>query len=191
MKRTRNSQTKPARDAGERPASRRRSIRFLILFPVYVLAGFAVLLAPFAQPAVAGVTWFVTEASALLIRLFGGYASASGDLLVGSSSAHVIRVANGCNGLHVGVLLWAAIAAFPAPLAKKAKGFALSTAALYATNLVRVVSLFYLEPHGGAWFDLVHLYLWESLIVLGAFTVFWLWARSAYPAVSEARRSNG
>jgi exosortase H (IPTLxxWG-CTERM-specific) len=149
------------------------------------------MLAPFARPAVAGVTTLVVESSAFLIRLFGGYASANGDLLVGSSSAHVIRVANGCNGLHVGVLLWAAIAAFPAPLAKKAKGFALTTAALYATNLVRVVSLFYLEPHGGTWFDLAHLYLWESLIVIGAFTVFWLWARGAYPAVSEARRLNG
>ena len=103
---------------------------------------------------------------------------------MGGSSSHAIRIANGCNGLHVAVFLWSAIAAFPAPLAQRIKGLALGTAALCATNLIRVISLFYLQPHGGIWFDLAHLYVWETLVVLITLGAFWFWARGAYSAIS-------
>jgi exosortase H (IPTLxxWG-CTERM-specific) len=167
---------------GARQAAKRRDIRFLIIFSVCIVAGFAILLAPFTQPAVKWVDGFVAGASAFIIRICGGRALAIGDVLMRPGSANAIRIANGCNGLHVGVLLWSAIAAFPAPLAQRAKGLVLGTAALYVSNLIRVISLFYLQPQGGIWFDLAHLYLWEALIVLITFSVFWFWARGAYPA---------
>jgi len=168
-------------------ASTRRSVRFVLLFAAYFLAGFALLRTPFADPVSAGITNLVTEVSAFLIRLFGGQATANGDLLAGSVSTHVIRVADGCNGLHVSILLWAAVAAFPASLARKVKGLAAGTAIIHAANLLRVISLFYLEPHGGAWFDFAHLYLWEALIVLGVFAFFGLWAQRVYQPAPDWR----
>jgi exosortase H (IPTLxxWG-CTERM-specific) len=182
---------KPARAAVERRDSPRRSLRFLVLFSAYVSIGFALLRAPFAQPAVTGATRLVAAASAFLIRVCGGQALADGDLLSTPSAVHSIRVSNGCNGLHVGILLWAAMAAFPAPLAQKLKGLVLNSSALHAMNLVRVISLFYLQGRGGVWFDLAHLYLWEALIVLCVFAMFGLWARGAYSADrGAARRAN-
>jgi len=177
-----NRPGKPARATVERRNSPRRSLRFLVLFSAYIAIGFALLLTPFAQPVVTGATRLITAGSAFLIRVCGGQALAVGDLLSGSSAAHAIRVANGCNGLHVSVLLWAAMAAFPAPLVQKLKGLVLNTGVLHAMNLLRVISLFYLQRRGGVWFDLAHLYLWEAVIVLCVFAMFCLWARGAYPA---------
>jgi exosortase H (IPTLxxWG-CTERM-specific) len=180
---------KPAFPVSARQAAKRRDIRFLVLFSLYIVAGFSLLLAPFAQSAVKWADGFVAGGSAFLIRMFGGRATANGDLLLGATALHVIRIANGCNGLHVGVLLWSAIASFPAPLARKFKGLVVGTTALYVANFIRVITLFYLQPRGDRWFDLAHLYVWEALIILGTFSVFWLWARGAYPAA--AAETNG
>lgn len=168
------------KQAAQGPAGSRQSLRFLLFFSLYLVVGFVVALAPFAQPAVLGLNRLVTAASAFLIRLCGGHAAANGDLLMGAGGGNVLRLANGCNGLHVTILLCAAVAAFPASPLRKMKGLAAGMALIHAVNLIRVISLFYLAPHGGVWFDLAHLYVWESLIVLGALAFFWRWAGDAY-----------
>jgi exosortase/archaeosortase family protein len=44
-------------------------------------------------------------------------------------------------------------------------------------NLVRIISLYYLQRWSMTWFDWFHLYLWQALIILDAL-VFWLvWLR--------------
>jgi exosortase/archaeosortase family protein len=44
-------------------------------------------------------------------------------------------------------------------------------------NLVRIISLYYLQRWNSVWFEWFHLYLWQALIILDAL-VFWLiWLR--------------
>ena len=153
-----------------------RMYRFLILFSVCLLAGFILLFTPFAQPAVDGFSRVLVSLAAVLIRLCGGRAVALADLMQNPVSRFAIRMANGCNGVNVTILLWAAILAFPASWAQKGKGLLAGTLAIHSVNLVRFISLFYLGQYSQRWFDFAHLYLWESLMMLDTLVVFWTWA---------------
>jgi exosortase/archaeosortase family protein len=91
----------------------------------------------------------------------------------------------------VTILLWAAMLTYPSGWLHRLKGLALGTLALHAVNLVRIISLFYLEQYNRQWFDFAHFYLWESLIVLDTLVIFWVWAafvrgRRAEPDVAPA-----
>ena len=171
-----------------REAARSRMKRFVVLFPVWLLAGFGLLFAPFTRPAIDRGTGWLVEVSAWLVRLLGGQASAQSGLLRNPASGFSIRVLDTCNASNVTVLLWAAILAFPAPWTSKGKGLATGTAAIHVLNLVRIVSLFYLGQVSDKWFEIAHLYVWESLIVLFTLVIFWLWVQHTYSSAVEVQR---
>lgn len=155
-------------------------VRFLWLFPLCLLIGFALLLAPFSQPAVEKFTGALVTVTAALIRLFGGHAQAAGDFLRNPLTGFSIEVKDTCNASNVTILLWSAILSFPAPLTQKLKGAAFATLALHAINLLRIVSLFYLGQFDSNWFEFAHLYIWESLIVLVTLVLFWMWVQQVF-----------
>ena len=150
--------------------------RFLIGFPVCLLAGFALLQVPQVDAAIMVFTEGITWASAGLIHLLGGQAVVVGRILRNPVNGLAVEVQNGCNGVNVTVLLWAAILTYPAGWTRKVKGLLAGTAALHILNLIRVISLFYLRQYRPYWFVFAHLYAWESLIVLDTLVVFWIWA---------------
>lgn len=168
-------------------AARSRMKRFVVLFPVWLLAGFGLLFAPFARPAIERGTVLLVEFTALLVRLFGGQALAQSDFLRNPVSGFSIRVLDTCNASNVTVLLWAAILAFPAPWSSKGKGLAAGTLAIHTLNLFRIISLFYLGQISQKWFEIAHLYVWESLIVLFTLVIFWLWVQHTYRVAASQR----
>jgi len=159
--------------------------RFVILFPVFLVAGFGLLLTPFLRPVIDGGTATLVRASAFLVRILGGQAAAQSDILQNPASGFSIRVMDTCNASNVTVLLWAAILAFPAPWIAKSKGLASGTVAIHFLNLVRIVSLFYLGQVNAKWFEIAHLYVWESLIVLFTLVIFWLWVQATFRAAEH------
>ena len=86
-----------------------------------------------------------------------------------------VEMRDGCNGINVTILLWAAILAFPAPWKLKAYGLAVGTLAIQLLNLARFISLFYIGPIQR------HLVRVRSRISLrdaahlDTIVVFWLW----------------
>ena len=158
------------------PAARGPMLRFLFLFPVCLLLGFGLLLAPFSAPASNAFTTGLASFCAAIIRLFGGQALAYGNLLRHPLNGFGISIEYGCNGANVTVLLWAAMLTFPATWTQKAKGLAAGTLAIHGMNVVRLISLYYLGQYNQGWFEFAHLYLWESLLVLDTLVVFWVWA---------------
>ena len=163
---------------------------FLVLFPVWLLAGFGLLFAPISRPAIDRGTAWLVALSALVVRLLGGHAAAQSDILRNPATGFSIRVLDTCNASNVTVLLWAAILAFPAPWRDKAKGLVAGTAAIHALNLLRIVSLFYLGQVSQKWFEIAHLYVWESLIVLFTLVVFWVWVQHTYRHLSCTKPSS-
>ncbi len=151
-------------------------VRFLVLFPLTLAAGFALLQFPAIDAAVARFTAGLVAATALLIHICGGKAHVAGSLLINPASGFSVQVENGCNAVNVTILLWSAILVYPAPWLQKLKGLALGSLALHALNLLRIITLYYLGQYNRAWFDFAHLYLWESLIVLDTLAIFWFWA---------------
>ena len=86
------------------------------------------------------------------------------------------------------LILVSAVLAYPAPWKYKIAGIGLGFVAIQALNLVRIISLYYLQRWNYVWFEWFHLYLWQALIVLDAL-VFWLiWLRWLPP--DSARRDD-
>jgi len=117
------SHTRPcSREKAIAPPRQNRMLRFLVLFPIFLAAGFCALLIPFLHPVITGFTRGLVEVSAIVIRLFGGHAAAQQVILRNPSNGFAMEVLDGCNGDDVAVLLWAAILAYPASWLQKGKG---------------------------------------------------------------------
>ncbi len=171
-----NSEAPPA--ASSRPAAHVSLRRFAGLFAICALAGFALIQVPVVDRAVATFTRGLVTTSAAGINAVGGDVVANYDVLQSRRNGFAVKMANGCNGLHVLIVLWSSILAFPASAKQKMKGLAAAVVVIQAINLVRFISLFYLGQYAPAWFDFAHLYFWESMIMLDSLIIFWIWAQS-------------
>jgi exosortase H (IPTLxxWG-CTERM-specific) len=154
-----------------------RMRRFLIVFPICLAAGFALLLAPFSQPAVTAFTVGVVGITAKMVALCGGQVVAAHDVLQNPVTGFSIKVEDTCNASNVTILLWAAMLAFPAPWREKLKGLLIGSLVLHAVNLFRIASLFYIGQHSPAIFEFTHLYVWEGLIIMVTLVIFWNWVQ--------------
>ena len=165
---------------------RERMRRFLIVFPICLMVGFGLLLAPFSQSAVTRFTAGVVGMSAQAVKLCGGQVAARQDVLTNPATGYAIRVEDTCNASNVTILLWAAILAFPAPWREKILGLLVGTLVLHAVNLVRIISLFYIGQHKPDWFQFTHLYVWETVIMLVTLAIFWTWVQRTYRTAGSA-----
>lgn len=153
--------------------------RFVILFALAALAQFAVLLAPPFRPFVEGFSAQLASLSAWLIGTFGGTCLHQGAILSYPAGRFSMEIRDGCNGVNVVILLWAAIAAYRSNLKWKLAGFAGGLLAIQSANLFRLISLFYLGQFSSSLFEFAHLYLWEMLILIDAMVVFSFWVKRA------------
>jgi exosortase H (IPTLxxWG-CTERM-specific) len=163
--------------------------RFLAIFGICFLAGYAILMSPWAKPLVVNFDRVLVQTAGILIHLFGGHARAEGTILRDPSSGMAVEMKDGCNGVNVTVLLCAALLAFPASWTLKVKGLLIGVVAIQALNFLRFISLYYLLQYSQAWFDFAHAYLWESLIMLDALAVFWLWVHLVLRSVAMPHRT--
>jgi exosortase H (IPTLxxWG-CTERM-specific) len=150
--------------------------RFLLLFPICLIAGFGLLEVRPVAAAISAFTNSLVDVSGGLIHLFGGKVVVTGAILMSPVNGFGVKVENGCNAVNVTILLWAAILTYPSSWADKLKGVGIGSLALHTINLLRIVSLYYLGQYKKDWFDFAHYYLWESLIVLDTLVIFWYWA---------------
>lgn len=167
----------------------RRLGQFFALFSCCFLAGFAALLTPPAKVATLRFSRTLVTVSAALIHVAGGSALAEGTVLRDPTTSLAVEMKDGCNGLYVTVLLCSALLAYRASWKRKTNGILIGLAAIQSVNLVRFVSLFYLLQLNRAWFDFAHEYLWESLIMLDALTVFGIWVQTVFRAEACSARA--
>jgi exosortase H (IPTLxxWG-CTERM-specific) len=116
----------------------------------------------------------VARGSALLL---GG--ASSGVVVAGTvmrSPRFALDVQNGCNGVEAIILLVAAIMAFPASLRSRIIGMLVAGCALALLNLIRLSSLFWLGANHRRIFDLFHITVWQSLIIIAAISMFMIWS---------------
>jgi len=158
-------------------ASPRRTQPFILAFAGAALAQFAILLAAPIRPLVEGFSGDLAALSAWLIRAAGGACVRHAAVLSSPARHFAMEIRDGCNGVNVVVLLWSAILAYPASLKWKLIGLSGGLAAIQILNLLRLISLFYLGQYSWSLFELAHLYLWESLIIIDGMIVFSLWIR--------------
>ena len=153
-------------------------LRFIALFAACLAILFtAELLQSVQAHLIVPFTTGLAHASVWLMRLFDPAVVAQGDEIVDALHGGGIKIVAGCNGVEAVLILLSAVLAFPAPWKHKAIGMLLGFIAIQALNLVRIISLYYLQRWNTVWFEWFHLYLWQALIILDAL-VFWLiWLR--------------
>ncbi len=153
-------------------------LRFIAQFATSQVILFAAeLLQPVQANLIVPFTTGLAHVSVWLMRLFDPGVVAQGDEIVDALRGGGIKIVAGCNGVEAVLILVSAVLAFPAPWRHKAIGMLLGFIAIQALNLVRIISLYYLQRWSTVWFEWFHLYLWQALIILDAL-VFWLiWLR--------------
>ena len=153
-------------------------LRFILIFIVCLGVLFpAELLQPVQDHLIVPFTSGIAHVSGWIMRLFDTRVVVQNDEITDALSGGGIKIVAGCNGVEAVLILVSAVIAFPAPWKHKLLGIGLGFVAIQALNLVRIISLYYLQRWNHAWFEWFHLYLWQALIVLDAL-VFWLiWLR--------------
>ncbi len=111
--------------------------------------------------------------SGVIINLCGGTANVHNNSL--SSFSSTVSIAEGCNSVYVTIIFVAAVAAFPTSWRKKLLGIVLGTLALFAINLLRVISLLYLSGRDASLFEEAHLHIWQFAIILIGGLLWLLW----------------
>jgi exosortase H (IPTLxxWG-CTERM-specific) len=180
-----------ARNSAKIDTTRRRAAhpaRFAILFAVCLLMGIGLVTFPPAQAADNQFSRVLVKVSHGAIRLCGGKADMEGSVLR-APSGFAVEMKDGCNGVFVTILLWAAILAFPASWRMKFLGLLAGSLAIQIANEARFISLFYLGQYSRSWFDFAHNYLWETLLMLDTMVIFWLWVSHVHrtETVPDAR----
>jgi exosortase H (IPTLxxWG-CTERM-specific) len=151
-----------------------RPLRFVLIFACCLLFGFGLLPTPPVQSADVALSRALVGISHGLVLASGGHATRDGAILR-APGGFAVEMRDGCNAVNVGILLWSAILAYPAPWKMKALGLMAGSVIVQALNILRFISLFYLGQYSMSWFDFAHSYLWESLLTLDTMVVFWLW----------------
>jgi exosortase/archaeosortase family protein len=95
-----------------------------------------------------------------------------------------IRIIPDCTPLMPTLVLWAAVAAFPARWHYKVLGLLVGAAAVWAFNLLRVFALMAVLAWMPQHFKFVHVYLWQTgtLLVVIALFVLWIQTEPRVPA---------
>jgi exosortase/archaeosortase len=123
-------------------ATSRRTRAFILVFVIAALAQFAIVLATPIHPLVDGFSGDLAAVSAWLIRACGGTCVRHAAVLASPAKSFAMEVRDGCNGINVVILLWAAILAYPASLKWKLIGLGGGLVAIQVLNLFRLISLF-------------------------------------------------
>ena len=92
-----------------------------------------------------------------------------------------VDVAIDCNGSWAFAIFVAAVVAVRSPWRAKLWGLALGVPALWAINVLRVVSLYGVATYAPSAFEAVHLYVWQFLIIGAALLLFVAWSQYFVP----------
>jgi len=92
------------------------------------------------------------------------------------TSRFALDVRNGCNAVEAMMLLTAAMIAFPATLRSRLAGLLVASVAIQIVNVIRVSSLVWLGEHHRGAFDVMHVAVWQTIVILAAVTMFVFWS---------------
>lgn len=87
------------------------------------------------------------------------------------------QVIPACTGLFTTAIFLAAVVAYPASWSHKLVGVAIGTFGLLAVNWVRIVSLLLIGGYWPSAFDVAHLLVWRSVVLIIAAFLWLSWAR--------------
>lgn len=168
------SQHSGSETAETRPSGKGHHVAIVwVLFGLYAL-GFFVVLYALSQQVVTPFTRGIALLTKALLNLVGSQAQVVGTVV--KTPTFSVAIQNGCNAIYETALFVAAVLSFPATWRERAWGALLGFIALYLVNLIRVLSLIYVGSHFRQYFQLSHIYIWQSLFIAFAVGLWIFWA---------------
>jgi exosortase/archaeosortase family protein len=173
--------------------SRRRPITTFIGGVIVLMGLFYALYTPSWQFDIIGeyfLPWNLrmhAELSGGALRLLGNEITVSDRSVI--SPRFSMQIVRGCDALEPTALFLSACLAFPvATFRSKLWGMGVGFLCLEATNIVRLVTLFYVGVYWPKQFEMMHLEVWQALFIVLAVAYWAAWAlwASKPPAPSEA-----
>lgn len=92
-----------------------------------------------------------------------------------------MEVISECSGVYVAILFAAGVLAFPAAWRARLVGLGWGLLAIFAINVLRLVTLGAIIAHKRAWLPLFHEYLWQVLFILVVAGLYLLWIERMVP----------
>ncbi len=114
------------------------------------------------------------KVTTLVLRGLGHDARVSGSSIV--TPDYSVRIAQECSALEPTALFLAGVLALQVRRGTRWKGVLLGVLLLAVTNVVRIVTLFYVGIYRPEYFDVVHIDVWQALFVVLAIGYWALWA---------------
>lgn len=158
-------------------ALRRTFMHASALFAGSLVLAITYLLSPASRPFRAFVEHLLAQSTGAFLSWFDP------SVLVNSTTVTIngfaAQVIPACTGLFTMAVFLAAVIAYPCPWGRKLSGAAIGIVGLLAINWVRIVSLLLI---GGYWpgaFDVAHLLVWRTAVLILAAFLWLSWARKA------------
>lgn len=118
-------------------------------------------------------TYSVVYISQYFIQLIGIHVETSNEFIYLNSSA--LQIEFGCNGLEAILLFTVAVLAFEGSIKNKIIGIVLGSSVLQLINIARIVLLAYVLEYHDKYFEVMHIYVTQSMMVVLALVVFLLY----------------
>ena len=169
----------PAPPADAKPGSagagwtdRKRALSIWVRFVVALSA--AMLGTIWARPFTDGLlTEWLAALSAFVLRCGGFDATTAGATVMSSIGA--MTIIRECTAVYPTAIFVAAVVAFPSTWPRRALGIVLGIVAIQIVNVVRLLSLLVIAAKYPRAFEMAHLVVWQSLIVLCTIVIWILW----------------
>ena len=150
-------------------------MRFVLIFAVCMGVFYVITITPlFERHGWIPYLDLNARVSASILNLFGEQATVDGRIVNSPRASLVIE--RGCDAIHPTMLFLAAVLAAPTSIRSKLFGMIVGTVFLMLTNLVRIVSLFYVKFHWPGAFQVMHVEVWQALFIFLALLCWILWA---------------
>ncbi len=155
--------------------AKRPVLAFVVLFAVLMGVFYAITFLPYVNVKVLpGYLRLNAQASVFVLNIFGENAKTVGASVV--SNRFSVNIEHGCDAIEPSALFISAVLAFPASMMTKLPGLLAGTVALALMNLIRIVSLFYMGIFRPAWFEVLHIDVWQPVFVVLSLTFWIIWA---------------
>jgi exosortase/archaeosortase family protein len=166
----------PAREARawlDRWASKSPVLRFGVGFTALMALYYVVALTPqFDSILFHSLAWNARASNAVL-ELLGQDTTAS-ELTI-HSARFAINVRRGCDAFEPAWFFCAAVLSFPAPFRRKLAGILAGSGLIFATNIVRISSLYLIGLYWPRFFSPAHLEIWPIALILLAVFLWISW----------------
>lgn len=92
-----------------------------------------------------------------------------------NSGGFSLKIDRGCEGIEGILLLIAAIISYPVKIRSKLYGIFGGILIIYGFNLLRIVGLYYILKYKPNLFDMMHIYVGQTVIIIVALMFFIIW----------------